>query len=113
MNKQWKPVSYPQLLNLLTLETQTLKEDTQPLWQSISLPQPELWAQHPWGDEGCGFWVVAVAGRQCIYYNDISRGFAQGSFSRWAVIDDYAASNTSLHDMLSQLMQQPAQEASA
>ena len=103
MNTQWKPISYPQLVNLLAEERQKLEETTQSFWDVISLPVPELWQQHPWGDESCGFWVVAVAGRYCIYYNDISGGFSYSVFQRWAMIQDFNERGISLQQVLTAL----------
>ena len=41
-------------------------------WVKIS---PGKWNLLPWGDECSGFWVVAVAGQECVYFNDIEDGF--------------------------------------
>lgn len=96
MKDSWKPVNHNQLVNLLTHQNQQLADDQKVLWDTIRLPFPELWQQHPWGDEGCGFWVIAVAGRSCIYFNDISGGFSCGTFQRWGKIDTYKASDAAL-----------------
>lgn len=100
MNKSWKPVTHSQLMHLLTQQFRLLEESGQSIWDTISLPSPELWQQHPWGDEGCGFWVIAVAGRSCIYFNDISNGFTCGTFQRWGKIDYYQPSEATLADAL-------------
>ncbi|ASP40651.1 hypothetical protein CHH28_19145 [Bacterioplanes sanyensis] len=52
------------------------------------------------GDEGCGFWVVAVAGKRCLYYNDISARFCQSSFERWGQIDHFDPDGQSLAEQL-------------
>ena len=103
MNKHWKPVSYPQLVSLLVHERQQLDDSQTALWDVIRLPSPELWQQHPWGDEGCGFWVVAVCGRHCIYYNDINQGFGFSVFPRWAMIQDFNEHGQPLKKVLKQL----------
>jgi hypothetical protein len=41
------------------------------LWRAIEI-DPAKWEQHPYGDQGGGFWVVAVIGRTAIWYNDIA-----------------------------------------
>ena len=111
MKDSWKPVNHNQLVNLLAHQHQQLDESQQNLWDAIRLPYPELWQQHPWGDEGCGFWVIAVAGRSCIYFNDISGGFSCGTFQRWGKIDTYKASDATLPGALHTLFtREEAQE---
>lgn len=58
------------------------------LWEAISFT-PEKWAQHPWGDKGDGFWVVAVIGRSVIWYNDIEEGFNISRYTKYGTIDEY------------------------
>ncbi len=36
---------------------------------------PSKWSQKPWGDEGGGFWAVAVRGDRVLWFNDIEYGF--------------------------------------
>lgn len=60
----------------------------QKLWNTIRI-DPEKWAQHPWGDEGGGFWVVALIGRSVIWHNDIEEGFNLSRWSRYGEIDEY------------------------
>ena len=50
------------------------------LWIAIRI-MPAKWELRPWGDDGGGFWVVAVFGGNCIYYNDIEEGFNISSFT--------------------------------
>ncbi|GAA6146396.1 hypothetical protein [Thalassolituus maritimus] len=113
MSDSWKPVSYVQLISLLTHSESQLEEITLLTWHAIRLPAAELWQQHPWGNEGCGFWVVAVAGRHCLYYNDITEGFAIGHFDRWGHISNYQKSDSSLNTALNKLLQPAAIEATA
>jgi len=104
METAWKPLTYAEMNTLLTQETHQSDKQNSRLWSVIRLPQPELWVQHPWGNEGCGFWVVAAAGRTCIYYNDITRGFSSGSFRHWGTIADYQPSSASLFDILDDVL---------
>ncbi|MCA6064968.1 hypothetical protein [Thalassolituus marinus] len=106
MNNQWSPINEPELTAMLADACQRMDTSSQALWQLIQLPKPELWQQHPWGDEGCGFWVLAVMGRQCIYYNDICQGFCRGHFSQWGLIDDYQQEQLSLSERLTQFLKQ-------
>jgi len=104
MSDSWKPVTYVQLVNLLSHNESQLEERVSTFWQAIRLPAAELWQQHPWGNEGCGFWVIATAGRTCIYYNDITEGFSVGHFQRWGHISDYQTSHSTLQATLNVLI---------
>lgn len=50
---------------------------------------PEKWLQHPYGDDGEGFWVVAIVGRTVIWYNDIEDGFNRSSYAAYGQFEDY------------------------
>ena len=56
-------------------------------WDAVSIP-PQKWQQHPYGDYGGGFWVVAIIGSQIIWYNDIEEGFNRSTFKRFGIIPD-------------------------
>jgi len=99
---QWTPIRESSLLLLLQQAQQKMDDDGRRIWQQVRLEQPELWQQHPWGDEGCGFWVVAVFGRRCIYFNDIRGGFCLSSFRDWGNIDQYCQATPALADILNQ-----------
>ena len=103
MSSSWTPLTYPKLLSCLADEVSALSDSQRLLWQLLELPQAELWEQHPWGNEGCGFWVIASAGRRCIYYNDIAQGFSIGFFQRWGQIQDYQPGGASLAQVLGDL----------
>ncbi len=58
------------------------------LWHAVAI-DPVKWEQHPFGDEGGGFWVVAIIGRSVIWYNDREEGFNRSSYSELGRIDEY------------------------
>ena len=62
--------------------------EQQNLWESIEIT-PEKWSQDPWGNEGNGFWVVAIIGNNIIWYNDIEEGFNQSTYTTYGEFDDY------------------------
>jgi hypothetical protein len=41
---------------------------------------PSKWELRPWGDEGGGFWVIAVHAARVLWYNDIEEGFNVSRF---------------------------------
>lgn len=96
MTKYWTPVTERHLADMLRTAEQQMAPSLRQTWQLIRLPAPELWHQHPWGDEGCGFWVVAVFGKTCVYFNDITQGFNSSIFMRWGHIEDYQTRNDTL-----------------
>ncbi|MAK90015.1 MAG: hypothetical protein CMI03_15125 [Oceanospirillaceae bacterium] len=106
MSDMPKPLSETDLSNMLSDAESMLDEASHGFWSLSRLPRPELWQQHPWADEVCGFWVIAVMGKSCIYYNDLSKGFCVGQFSKWGIIDDYQPAKTSLPERLNGLFAQ-------
>jgi hypothetical protein len=64
-------------------------------WERIRV-RPVKWALPPWGDEGDGFWVVAVAGQECVWYNDIEEGFNVSRFETFGRIADYWCNQSEL-----------------
>ncbi|MDK2778414.1 MAG: hypothetical protein KYX62_12185 [Pseudomonadota bacterium] len=104
MNANWSPITESSLLDMLSEAESHLDASSAAIWRMIRLPKPELWQQHPWGDEVCGFWVIAAFSRHCIYYNDMSDGFSLGQFSQWGRIEDYQAERLTLVERLQNLM---------
>ncbi len=103
MTKYWTPVTERHLADMLRTAEQQMAPSLRQTWQLIRLPAPELWQQHPWGDEGCGFWVVAVFGKTCVYLNDISQGFNSSIFMSWGHIEDYQTRTDTLGSHLAGL----------
>lgn len=64
-------------------------------WARVKI-RPQKWNLSPWGDEGGGFWVVALIGQECIFYNDIEDGFNISRFSAFGCIDDYWCNQSEL-----------------
>ena len=105
MSEHWTPVTERHLAAMLRHAEQQLDPALHQIWRLIRLPLPELWQQHPWGDEGCGFWVVAVFGKTCVYFNDISQGFNSSIFMNWGHIEDYQTRTDALDVHLERLFQ--------
>jgi hypothetical protein len=74
-------------------------------WDAISI-LPEKWQQHPYGDVGGGFWVVAVIGSQVVWYNDIEEGFNRSTYRVFGKIhdDEYWCNQDDLEMQVRQLM---------
>ena len=85
----WSPIEEPALFDLITHAELILEGLDKSFWRLIKLNAPEKWLNHPLGDLGGGFWVVAIVGNRCVYYNDIEDGFNVSTFKSWGEIDDY------------------------
>ena len=57
------------------------------LWDRMCIT-PEKWAheQYPNCDS---FWVVAILGRRCLYFNFVEFGWGWGRFEKWGQIDEF------------------------
>jgi hypothetical protein len=73
------------------------------LWEAIHI-EPQKWLQHPYGDSGNGFWVVAIIGRTVIWYNDIEEGFNRSSYASYGKIEDYWCNQDELELTVEYLM---------
>lgn len=85
---EWVPISEDQLIDRISQGCAAMSEASRRLWDAVRI-KPEKWQQHPYGDEGGGFWVVALVGRTVIWYNDIEDGFNRSVYSKYGTIDDY------------------------
>ena len=73
---------------------------TRTFWDKIKV-KPQKWQLPPMGDMGGGFWVVAVVGQQCIYYNDIEEGFNISTWEWAGHIDEYCSGQSDLASFVS------------
>lgn len=84
----WTPISEGELEKNIEAAVARMEPSQRHLWHVIRV-RPEKWKQHPYGDEGGGFWVVALLGETAIWYNDIEEGFNLSHWTRYGVIDEY------------------------
>lgn len=68
-------------------------------WEMIKI-QPEKWTEKEYGEEGDGFWVVAIYGNRVLWYNDIEEGFNSSTYSEYGHIDEYACNQYSLSEII-------------
>jgi hypothetical protein len=100
---EWEPVSEPVLLARIAQCRARMNQAEARLWEAIRI-QPEKWQQHPYGDQGGGFWVVGIIGSTVIWYNDIEDGFNRSRFSTFGTIDDYWCNQDELERTVQYLM---------
>ena len=85
---EWTPISEVELRARIVQGRARMSPPVLRLWNAIRI-EPEKWHQHPYGDEGFGFWVVGLIGRTVLWYNDIEHGFNRSKFTTYGTIDDY------------------------
>ena len=100
---EWKPITEAALRARVAQGAARMSQPQLRLWETIRI-EPEKWQQHPFGDSGLGFWVVAIVGRTVIWYNDIEDGFNRSRYSTYGTIDDYWCNQDELELTVQYLM---------
>lgn len=95
---EWTPITSEELNQLIKDSEAQLSDAGKKLWDSIKVV-PHKW-QQPWGEEGGGFWVVAVFYNRVIYYNDIEEGFNISTFKEDGTIAEYVCDDKELHEII-------------
>src|SRR5262245_54143299 len=102
----WQPMSEDKLRSLITKGETAMEPALLAFWQQIRM-RPAKWALPPWGDVGGGFWVVAVVGQECVWYNDIEDGFNVSRYKTPGRIADYWCNQSELHHCIAGLFAAP------
>ncbi|MBT3013171.1 MAG: hypothetical protein KME41_15675 [Candidatus Thiodiazotropha sp. (ex Lucina pensylvanica)] len=84
----WKPTSEAEIWDEINESWERMTIPQRRLWEVIKV-DPVKWQQTPYGDEGVGFWVVAIFGETVIWYNDIEEGFNRSSYTKPGEINEY------------------------
>ena len=92
---EWGPITKSALRARVAQGEARMNPSQRRLWEAVRI-DPEKWQQHPYGDQGKGFWVVALVGRTVIWYNDIEEGFNRSRYSTYGTIDDYLCNQDEL-----------------
>lgn len=71
-------------------------------WSLIKI-EPVKWQEARFGNEGGGFWVVAIIGNHVLWFNDIEDGFNLPSYSALGRINEYRCSQSELHSVVKHL----------
>jgi len=85
---EWAPIAERDLRRRIAQGVARMSPACRRLWNAIRI-EPEKWLLHPYGDEGGGFWVVAVIGRNVIWYNDLEEGFNRSRYRIYGEIGDF------------------------
>jgi hypothetical protein len=91
----WKPISQEALRKRVEQGVVRMDPSQLQLWRAIEI-EPVKWTQHPYGDEGEGFWVVAIIGNVVVWYNDREDGFNRSVYSTFGEIEDYMCNSDEL-----------------
>jgi hypothetical protein len=84
----WQSLRREELHALIDRDLPKMRPEQRRLWEAIAV-EPEKWRQDPYGEAGGGFWVVALIGREVIWYNDIEDGFNASRYVQHGIIEDY------------------------
>ena len=84
----WTPIAEGELLNLINIAWEKMSMEQRRFWDVIKIA-PIKWDLSPYGDLGCGFWIVAIYGSHVIWFNDIEDGFNISHWSKFGSIDEY------------------------
>ena len=100
---EWEPISETALRARVAQGQARMTRAQMLLWEAIRV-EPEKWQQHPYGDNGAGFWVVGLIGRTAIWYNDLEDGFNRSRYAAYGTIDDYLCNQDELEVTIRYLM---------
>ncbi len=100
---EWEPIAESALRERVAQGEARMSSLQLRLWETIQI-EPTKWQQHPYGDPGAGFWVVAIIGTTVIWYNDIEEGFNRSRYSAYGTIDDYWCNQDELELTVQYLM---------
>lgn len=84
----WSPIPESELVESLNLARQRMDAQQRRLWDLIRV-RPQKWQSSPYGDQGGGFWVVALVGETVVWFNDIEEGFNSSRWTQFGHIDEY------------------------
>jgi hypothetical protein len=100
---EWAPIAEKALSARVKQGVARMNRAQVRLWQAICVT-PEKWQQHPYGEPGGGFWVVALIGRTVIWYNDLEEGFNRSRYVSYGMIEDYWRNDDELELTVQYLM---------
>ncbi|GAA3624273.1 hypothetical protein [Flavivirga jejuensis] len=106
VHKEWTPISLSELNKLIELGVSRMSVKENQLWNKI-LIEPVKWKEIEYGEEGNGFWVVAISGNKVIWYNDIEEGFNISTYFKYGEIDGYNTEQDELQWIIKKIKNAP------
>lgn len=106
----WTPISLAELEEWISRGESKLEGEPLNFWNLIKIA-PHKWQETEYGDEGGGFWVVAIFGNRVIFYNDIEDGFNISPYPIYGQISEYACEEDELDWIVERLYNSLKQNA--
>jgi hypothetical protein len=97
-------LSRQELDSMIATRLAEYDDDVRAEWARIRI-EPEKWRCRPLGDEGDGFWVVALDGDRALCFNDIEEGFSWSRYSTRGTLDEYLCDETGFTEILEAIAQ--------
>lgn len=99
----WAPLGKDEVYFVIDSACQRMSVAQRRLWETIRI-EPEKWTLHPHGDEGGGFWAVALFDQTVIWFNDIEEGFNRSPYTTHGTIGTYWCNQDQLEWVLQDLL---------
>ena len=99
MSNYWRSTTLDELQADIRESESRMSAAEAQFWRAVRVA-PCKWTCSPYGDEGGGFWVVAVIGRHVLWYNDIEEGFNFSRYTEFGRIDNYMCDQSDLRDRI-------------
>lgn len=104
-SNSWEPISIAKLEICILRGVLELKEELLSFWNFIKI-EPQKWQEKEYGEEGGGFWVIAIFRNRVIYYNDIEDGFNISEYEVYGQIKEYYCNQSELNWTIIDLFKQ-------
>jgi len=106
----WTPLAREELDSMISSSLSEYDKDVGTDWERIRI-EPAKWQCSPWGDQGGGFWAVAIEDTNVLWYNDIEEGFNWSRFTERGVIDEYWCNQNEFDSILEDFAQARSKQA--
>ena len=102
---KWTPITEVEIWDSINKSYERMSLEQKRLWETIKI-EPQKWTQEPYGNEGEGFWVVAIIGNNVVWFNDIEDGFNNSSYSEFGEINEYFCNQDELEWQIQNILNQ-------
>jgi hypothetical protein len=97
------PLSKKEILDEINSSFKRMSLEQKRLWEIIKIT-PEKWQAKNFGEEVGGFWVVAIFGKQVIWYNEIEEGFNVSKYHNYGKLSEVWANQDELEWVIQNLL---------
>ncbi|WP_439817077.1 hypothetical protein [Zavarzinia sp. CC-PAN008] len=103
MSMSWSPITEDEIIEMIRVSEEMMSVEERRLWNLVRVDL-QKWNEVSSGNEGGGFWIVAILGQTVIWYNDIEEGFNISNYSRHGEIKDYWCNQDELNWVIKRLL---------